>query len=41
MTITAVYSKFDALQLSAIVGFDRASRMISSEKHVHMFMSGQ
>ncbi|KAK3921723.1 Digestive organ expansion factor-like protein [Frankliniella fusca] len=41
MTVTVLYNKFDAPQLSAIVGSERASRMISSDRNVHMFMAGE
>lgn len=37
-SITAVYSKFDAPQLAAIVGSDRAAQMVASKKDVHMIM---
>lgn len=41
MTVTVLYNKFDSPQLSAIVGSERASRMISSDRNVHMFMAGE
>ncbi len=37
-TSTVLYSKFDAQKLCAIVGQQRATHMINSEKNVHMFM---
>ncbi|KAJ8674514.1 hypothetical protein QAD02_005776 [Eretmocerus hayati] len=40
MTVTTVYCKYDILPLSNIVGGERASRMMSSEKTVHMVMTG-
>ncbi|XP_001603443.2 digestive organ expansion factor homolog [Nasonia vitripennis] len=40
MTVTTVYCKYDVLPLSAIVGSDRAGKMVSSEKTVHMVMTG-
>lgn len=36
---TVIYSKFDAQKLCSVVGYDRATHMINSEKHVHMFMT--
>ncbi|XP_067015268.2 U3 small nucleolar RNA-associated protein 25 homolog [Anabrus simplex] len=41
MSVTVLYSKYDALQLAAVVGTDRASRMLSSERDVHMFVTGE
>ena len=35
---TVLYSNFDAHKLCAIVGHQRATHMISSDKSVHMFM---
>lgn len=35
---TVLYSKFDAQKLCAVVGKQRATHMINSEKSVHMFM---
>lgn len=40
MTVTLIYSKYDALKLSGIVGTDRAAKMIGSGQDVHMFMTG-
>ncbi|KAG7204092.1 hypothetical protein KM043_001942 [Ampulex compressa] len=40
MTVTILYSKYDVMQLAAIVGTDRASKMLASEKTVHMLMTG-
>ncbi|XP_018328902.1 digestive organ expansion factor homolog isoform X1 [Agrilus planipennis] len=39
MTVTVLYSKYDINQLSAIVGTDRAVRMIESERNVHMLVT--
>lgn len=39
MTVTVLYSKYDAPQLASIVGSTRASKMIVSDKNVHMFVS--
>ncbi|XP_049777851.1 U3 small nucleolar RNA-associated protein 25 homolog [Schistocerca cancellata] len=41
MTVTALYSKYDAQRLSPIVGFGRAVRMISSQKNVQMLLTGE
>ncbi|XP_017883587.1 digestive organ expansion factor homolog [Ceratina calcarata] len=41
MTVTVLYCKYDVMQLSAIVGTERASKMIGSEKTVHMLMTGE
>ncbi|XP_046435035.1 U3 small nucleolar RNA-associated protein 25 homolog [Neodiprion fabricii] len=40
MTVTLVYSKYDALKLAGIVGTERTTKMISSGQDVHMFMTG-
>jgi len=40
-TVTVLYSKYDVQRLAAIVGTDRAARMISSDRTVHMFMTGE
>ncbi|XP_063985871.1 U3 small nucleolar RNA-associated protein 25 homolog [Diachasmimorpha longicaudata] len=40
MTVTILYCKYDAMQLAGIVGTERASKMIASEKSVHMLMTG-
>jgi hypothetical protein len=39
MSVTVIYSKFDATQLAAIVDSERATRMLASDKPVHMFMT--
>ena len=39
-TCTALYTKYDAQKLAAIVGLERASIMIGSEKKTHMFVTG-
>ncbi|KAK3750712.1 hypothetical protein QZH41_017266 [Actinostola sp. cb2023] len=41
VTCTAVYSNYDNHRLSAVVGSQRCSHMISSNKHVHMFVTGE
>lgn len=40
MTVTCIYSKYDVQQLSAVLGTERAARMIASDKNVHMLMTG-
>ncbi|KAL1139289.1 hypothetical protein AAG570_006275 [Ranatra chinensis] len=39
MTVNVLYSKYDAPQLSGIVGSERATRMLASEKSAHVFMT--
>lgn len=39
MTVTILYTKYDAQQLAAIVGTDRAAQMIQSEKNVHLLVT--
>ncbi|XP_050486770.1 U3 small nucleolar RNA-associated protein 25 homolog [Bombus huntii] len=41
MTITVLYCKYDIMQLSAIVGAERANKMFGSEKSIHMLMTGE
>ncbi|XP_071869193.1 U3 small nucleolar RNA-associated protein 25 homolog [Bombus fervidus] len=41
MTITILYCKYDIMQLSAIVGSERANKMFGSEKSIHMLMTGE
>ncbi|XP_076637307.1 U3 small nucleolar RNA-associated protein 25 homolog isoform X2 [Colletes latitarsis] len=41
MTVTVLYCKYDIMQLSAIVGTERANKMLGSEKSVHMLMTGE
>jgi U3 small nucleolar RNA-associated protein 25 len=41
VTVTVLYSKYDVQRLAAIVGTDRAARMVNSERSVHMFMAGE
>ncbi|KAH3858858.1 hypothetical protein DPMN_101499 [Dreissena polymorpha] len=38
---TVLYSKFDAQRLAEIVGTERAGVMLTSQKSVHMFVSGE
>ncbi|XP_054153501.1 U3 small nucleolar RNA-associated protein 25 homolog [Oppia nitens] len=39
MSCTAIYNKFDALQLTAIVGHKKATQMLQSSTSVHMFVT--
>ncbi|KAG6799278.1 digestive organ expansion factor [Apis mellifera caucasica] len=41
MTVTVLYCKYDIMQLSAIVGTQRANQMLGSEKSIHMIMTGE
>lgn len=41
ITVNVVYSKYDAPQLAGIVGSERATRMLTSDRPVHMFMTGE
>nr|CAH7726218.1 unnamed protein product [Callosobruchus chinensis] len=40
MSVTVIYSKYDVHQLSAIVGTEKAAKMIQSERRVHMMVTG-
>lgn len=40
LSVSVMYTKYDAAQLAAIVGSDRAAKMLASDKTVHMFMTG-
>ena len=40
LTCTVLYTKSNALRLAGVVGTQRCSHMISSDKHVHMFVTG-
>ena len=40
-TCTALYSRYDAHRLTAIVGSEWASHVITSQKRVHMFVTGK
>ena len=37
LSVTIIYSKFEALKLEQVVGTQRARRMLGAEKSVHMF----
>ncbi|KAK6181114.1 hypothetical protein SNE40_009044 [Patella caerulea] len=41
LSCTVLYSKYDAQKLSEIVGVNRTSVMINSDKTVHMFVTGE
>lgn len=41
MTVTILYCKYDIMQLSAVVGAERANKMLGSEKSIHMLMTGE
>ncbi|XP_008549358.1 U3 small nucleolar RNA-associated protein 25 homolog [Microplitis demolitor] len=41
MTVTTLYTKYDNMQLSAILGTERTSKMIGSDKKIHMVMTGE
>lgn len=41
LTVTVLYSKYDIQQLSAIVGIDRANKMVTSTRNIHMFVTGE
>ena len=39
-TCTTLYSKYDAQRLVSVVGTERASRMLTTDRAVHMFVPG-
>lgn len=41
MSVTVLYTKYDILQLSAIVSHDNVAKMLASKKHTHMFMNSE
>ncbi|CAH1792944.1 unnamed protein product [Owenia fusiformis] len=41
LSCTVIYSKYDMHRLAGIVGTERASHMIKSDKNVHMFVTGE
>ena len=41
MSVTVLYTKYDLLQLSAIVGHDNVAKMLSSKKQTHMFINNE
>lgn len=38
MTVTALYTKYDLLQLQAIVGTEQTGKLMQANKQTHMFM---
>ncbi|XP_037352248.1 U3 small nucleolar RNA-associated protein 25 homolog [Talpa occidentalis] len=40
-TCTALYSRYDAQRLAAVVGMERAAQMLQSKKNVHLFVTGE
>lgn len=40
MTVNVIYSKYDVHRLAAIVGTERATKMLHSERNVHMMVTG-
>ncbi|KAG8504394.1 Digestive organ expansion factor [Galemys pyrenaicus] len=40
-TCTALYSRYDAQRLAAVVGVERAAQMLRSKKSVHLFVTGE
>lgn len=41
MSVTVLYTKYDILQLSAIVNHDNVAKMLASKKQTHMFMNNE
>ena len=41
MSATILYTKYDILQLSAIVGHENVAKMLASKKQTHMFMNNE
>ena len=41
MNVTVLYTKYDIIQVSSIIGTERAQRLAASEKSTHMFMTGE
>lgn len=40
MSVRVLYTKYDMLQVSSIVGSERAAKMLQSDKPTHMFTTG-
>jgi U3 small nucleolar RNA-associated protein 25 len=41
MSVTVLYTKYDILQLSAIVGHENVAKMLASKKQTHMFKNNE
>lgn len=41
MTVTILYTKYDMLQISSIIGSESASKMLKSGKTTHLFTTGE
>lgn len=41
MSVTVLYTKYDMLQIAAIVGTDQANEIAQSDKSTHVFMTGE
>jgi U3 small nucleolar RNA-associated protein 25 len=41
MSVSILYTKYDILQLSSIVGHDNVAKMLASKKQTHMFMNNE
>lgn len=41
MSVTVLYTKYDMLQIAAIVGSTQASDIAQSSKSTHVFMTGE
>ena len=40
MTVNVLYSKYDVQRISAIVGTERAMKILNSDRSVHMMVTG-
>lgn len=40
MTVSVIYTKYDALQLASIVGSESAAKMLQSDRKIHMVVTG-
>lgn len=40
MTVNVIYSKYDVQQLAYVVGAEKASKMLHSDRNVHMMVTG-
>lgn len=41
MSVTVLYTKYDMLQIAAIVGSTQANEIAQSNKSTHVFMTGE